>query len=204
MTADQTDMMEFEYAPEDPLAVYQTPVVMVGGGDVDLERLNILGCKYPVIAVDSGANAIHDAGLKADLLVGDFDSVRPSGRDHIRRQIRIREQYSTDFEKALKIVNAPKIFAFGFLGKRFDHGLGALHALAANTISHGDQRDIILFDSHDVVVMRQHYFQKTLPQGIGFHYGRCCPSALPKPKGWFGRWMVWKSAQGLTLRFVIR
>lgn len=186
MTADQTDIMEFEYAPEDPLAVYQTPVVMVGGGDVDLERLNILGRKYPIIAVDSGANAIHDAGLEAGLLVGDFDSVRPSGRDHIRRQIRIREQYSTDFEKALKIVDAPKIFAFGFLGKRFDHSLGALHALAANTISHGDQRDIILLDSHDVVVMRQHIFQKTLPQGIRLSLWSMLPQRFTKTKG-----LVW-------------
>ena len=97
-------------------------------------------------------------GLKADLLMGDFDSVRPSGRDMIPRQVKVRDQYSTDFQKALKLIMAPKIYALGFLGQRFDHGLGALHALAENISHDGERVTLCLVDQHDLVVMRQHAF----------------------------------------------
>ena len=81
---------------------------------------------------------------------------------------------------------APKIFGFGFLGQRFDHGLGALHALAENISQHGAAREIMLIDQHDLVVMRQHAFGATLPQGIRLSLWSMLPQKFIKTKG-----LVW-------------
>ena len=56
------ELTELQDLPDAPLATYKTPVVMVGGGAVDDAQLETLARHYPLIAVDSGANHIHDMG----------------------------------------------------------------------------------------------------------------------------------------------
>ena len=181
-----SEITELQDLPDAPLAVYDTPVVMVGGGAVDDAQLETLARHYPLIAVDSGANHIHDMGLKAEMLIGDFDSVKPSGRDQIEKQIRIRDQNSTDFQKALKVISAPKIYALGFLGKRTDHSLGALHVLAEYLIAHDGERALILVDPYELVVMQRRAFSKKLPQGIRLSFHSMLPQRFMKTKG-----LVW-------------
>ncbi len=146
--------------PDTPIMRYTSPVIMVGGGAIDHDQLTALAARYPVIAVDGGADVVAQAGLKADAIIGDFDSISSSGRGVGARRIQITDQYSTDFEKAIKVVEAPQIYGFGFLGKRLDHSLGALHVMAAApAMTH-----IMLIDPYDVVIMAQGRFAQHLPQ----------------------------------------
>ena len=168
--------------PDRPLVVYATPVIMVGGGDVDLGQLKPFAEKFPLIAVDSGTVTLDEMSLKPELLIGDFDSVQLSdtSSDHneIIRQIKITDQYSTDFQKALTVVDAPKIYGFGFLGKRMDHALATLHAIAEH-----HQKDIVLVDSNDIAVMVVGRFNATLPQGIRLSIWSMLPQRFTASKG---------------------
>ena len=58
------------------IAEFDDPIVIVGGGSVDAELLRELyasGCR--LIGADGGADQIVDAGLKPEVIVGDFDSL---------------------------------------------------------------------------------------------------------------------------------
>ncbi|MFN3614700.1 MAG: thiamine pyrophosphokinase, partial [Rubrimonas sp.] len=58
---------------------------------------------------------------------GDVDGWR--AREDVE-VLHIEEQETTDLEKCLYSVSAPFFFGVGFMGRRFDHSLAALHALA--------------------------------------------------------------------------
>ena len=77
------------------------------------------------------------------------------------RHLHITDQFSTDFEKLLACVHAPQIFAFGFLGKRMDHSLASLHAMAK---ARADMA-VVLVDHHDAVVFCRQQFNANLPAG---------------------------------------
>lgn len=118
--------------PVDPVILSDAPVVLVGGGDVDLNQLRLLGQDLPLAALDGGVSAIIKAGLKPFVVIGDMDSA-PSNlaMDEIAN-LTIKDQYSTDLEKALAAVDAPIILAMGVLGKRMDHSLATLHAIGGS------------------------------------------------------------------------
>ncbi|SIO56952.1 thiamine pyrophosphokinase [Rhodovulum sp. ES.010] len=85
-----------------------------------------------IVAADSGADAALAAGHRPGRVIGDLDSVSeaalavlPPGCLH-----RISEQESTDFEKCLRVVDAPLILGLGFLEPRLDHALAAMNVLA--------------------------------------------------------------------------
>ena len=172
------ERIETMHIPAEPVAVHQTPVVMVGGGVVDAEQLSPFAQRYPLIAVDGGVVSLGKMGLKPQAIVGDFDSVLDVSLDHIPLQIKITDQYSTDFEKALAVIDAPKIYAFGFLGNRMDHSLAALHALAERQHS-----DIVLIDPYDIAVMVHGSFHASLPQGSRFSIWSMKPQRFIASKG---------------------
>ena len=62
--------------------------------------------------------------------------------------IRVPEQETTDFEKALYCTEAPVTIALGMTGGRFDHTLAALDAVT----KHGKDRPIILVDEADLAM----------------------------------------------------
>jgi thiamine pyrophosphokinase len=173
--------LSLEQCPDSPIAVFDTPVVMVGGGAIDWERLSALGSSYPVISIDSGADHVVAAGLVSDMVIGDFDSVTSSSLDQARRRIEITDQYSTDFQKALSVVAAPAIYGFGILGRRFDHSLAAMHAM----VQHQD-KNIMLIDPYDLVVMASGRYMATLPQGIRLSLWSMTPQRFKTGKG-----LVW-------------
>lgn len=127
---------------------YDTPVILVGGGDVDWKWLEyVAGKGHPVIAVDSGADVLRDAGIQPDVIIGDLDSVSEiQGWPRQTAIVEISEQDTTDFEKALYTTTAPLYLAFGFLGKRLDHSLTALHCL----IKYRRRKSIVLIDCVDL------------------------------------------------------
>lgn len=123
-------------------------LVIVGGGAVDPDLLRDLYLSGGhLVGADGGADVIVAAGLMPELIVGDFDSLtNPVGWLGRTRLMQIAEQDTTDFEKALYSTEAPVTVALGMTGKRFDHTLAALDAVAR----YGRDRIIVLVDEADV------------------------------------------------------
>ena len=119
--------------PRDALITADEAAVLVGGGEVDGQQLRHWAQNHPIIALDGGVDHVLAAGLTPVVVVGDMDSVAESSyQDELAAvpRLKITDQFSTDFEKALAAVKAPLILGFGLLGRRFDHSLATLHALA--------------------------------------------------------------------------
>jgi thiamine pyrophosphokinase len=125
-------------------------LVIVGGGTVDLDLLRELyvgGAR--LVGADGGADVIVRAGLMPEAIVGDMDSLNnPEGWLARTRLIRISEQNTTDFEKALYSSRATVTVALGMTGKRFDHTLAALDSVTR----HAPHRNIILVDEEDAAL----------------------------------------------------
>lgn len=125
------------------------PVTLIGGGDVKLADLKDSLNRAPLlVAADGGAAAALDAGVVPLAVIGDFDSLTPDVRARIPkdRLFPIREQNSTDFDKALRSIDAPLVLAVGFLGGRVDHQLAALSTLVRQV-----DRPCILIGAHEVI-----------------------------------------------------
>lgn len=136
--------------PETSVAIFEDVLVIVGGGTVDADLLRELYASGArLVGADGGADQVAAAGLKPEIIVGDFDSLaEPLKWLGKTRLMQISEQETTDFEKALYSTRAPVTVALGMTGKRFDHTLAALDAVAR--YAHG--RKIVLVDEHDVAV----------------------------------------------------
>ncbi len=110
-------------------------VTLIGGGEVGERDIELALSLAPLlVAADGGASHALAAGYVPTAVIGDFDSLAPADRAQLpeNRLFRIREQDSTDFDKALRHVSAPLILSVGFLGARVDHQLAAFNTLARN------------------------------------------------------------------------
>jgi len=130
-----------------PVLFYTTPVILVGGGDIDAHRLKIWAERYPVIGVDSGADEVRAHGIEPEVITGDMDSISSPDAFPQSRILPTPDQDRTDFEKALALIEAPLILCLGFLGRRFDHELAAM-----NTLARAAQRRIVLIGTHDAII----------------------------------------------------
>ncbi len=139
-----------EPTPSSGIVEFDDLLVIVGGGEVSLEDIRELYASGGrLVGADGGADAIVEAGLKPELIIGDFDSLRdPLSWLGKTRLMQITEQETTDFEKSLYSTRAPVTVALGMTGGRFDHTLAALDAVTR----HAPQRRIILVDEHDIAV----------------------------------------------------
>ena len=147
--------------PLKPLKSYSTPVVLVGGGEIAWEQLHLI-CdhSYPIIGVDSGANVLRLNDIIADAVIGDLDSITDLATfPQTIETIKISEQQTTDFEKALYTIDAPLFICFGFWGDRLDHCFSALHVLT----KYRGQKRVLLIDQADLIFTSQ----KTLEMEIG-------------------------------------
>ncbi len=132
-----------------PLVQSPDGVTLVGGGPVSRAELALCLRYAPkILAADGGADRVLAAGHCPEAVVGDFDSISAAARAAIPvgRQFVIAEQATTDFDKALRSVEAPFVLAAGFTGARVDHGLAVLNAL----VRHAD-RCCVLVGARDVV-----------------------------------------------------
>ncbi|MEO1239235.1 MAG: thiamine diphosphokinase, partial [Pseudomonadota bacterium] len=138
----------FSVTETKPVVRDDHPVVLIGPADVekdDLERVLQPGRK--VVAADGGAARALEFGVTPDAVIGDFDSFAPDTRIGASKLHRIADQDSTDFEKCLARISAPRVLAFGFLGARIDHGLAVLSALAKTPPGW-----CVLVSPHDIAV----------------------------------------------------
>lgn len=135
---------------QEPVLRFDGVLAIVGGGEVDVDVLRGLAARGAHLAgADGGGDAIAAAGLMPEAIIGDLDSLRdPDGWTEGTRVLRVSEQDTTDFEKALYSTRAPLTVALGMTGGRFDHTLAALDAV----LRHARDRPIILIDRHDLAV----------------------------------------------------
>lgn len=104
---------------------------MAGGPVARRDLLAAVRRAPRLVAADAGADRALAAGLVPDLVIGDFDSISDRARELLgaARLHPIREQETTDFDKALRSIQAPFVLALGVSGGRVDHGLAVLNAL---------------------------------------------------------------------------
>lgn len=138
-------------------------LVIVGGGTVDLDLLRELYLSGGrLVAADSGADTIAAAGLKPEAIIGDFDSASDMARWLGKtRLMHITEQETIDFEKALYSTHAPVTVALGMTGKRLDHTLAALDAVAR----YASRRKIVIVDEQDLALALDRAFSFTVAPG---------------------------------------
>jgi thiamine pyrophosphokinase len=120
--------------PERPVVAGLEPVTILGGGALGPRDLAEAMALAPVlVAADSGADAALAAGVRPAAVIGDLDSVSETARAALSPGTlhAVTEQDSTDFDKALRHVDAPVTLAVGFTGARLDHELAVFHTLAA-------------------------------------------------------------------------
>ncbi|WP_298861376.1 thiamine diphosphokinase [uncultured Sulfitobacter sp.] len=139
------------------------PIAFLGGGHAsapDLaDALTICG---KLVAVDGGLVAAQTAGRMPDAVIGDMDSAPPEALAQVPQERRhhVSEQQSTDFDKALRSVDAPVVVGVGFCGGRVDHQMAAFHTL----LVHAD-RPCILIAEHEVIALAPP--QLSLDMGAG-------------------------------------
>ena len=107
-------------------------VTLIGNGPFDKRDLNLSKTLAPfIVAADGGANALHHTSIKAEAIIGDMDSVSKETIKHypMAKRYKIKCQDTTDFEKCLGLIKAPKLLGVGFLEGRLDHQLANLSAL---------------------------------------------------------------------------
>ncbi|MEM1129925.1 MAG: thiamine diphosphokinase [Pseudomonadota bacterium] len=120
-------------APAAPVVTSGDPVTLVGGAPFAPATLAAAVDRAPaLVAADSGASQLIEAGRTPQAVIGDMDSVQAG---HLARLPdtaihTIAEQDSTDFEKCLIRIAAPLVLAVGFTGRRIDHELAVLSVLA--------------------------------------------------------------------------
>lgn len=122
---------------------------LFGGGQIGPEDLNLVLNRVTIsVAADGGASVLVDSGRIPDAVIGDFDSLPPEVKARIPqdRLFPIAEQDSTDFDKALRSVQAPLVLGAGFLGGRLDHQLAVL-----NTLVRYSDKACVLIGAHEVV-----------------------------------------------------
>ncbi len=125
-----------------PLVDTNRSVTLVGGGIVQREDiLRAMELAPVLVAADGGANRLHAFGMTPARVIGDLDSLEPSLRAQLGARVEhVADQDSTDFDKALRLIDAPLVIGLGFDGARLDHTLAAMSSL----IRHGRARVVLL------------------------------------------------------------
>ena len=146
-----------------PVVTSPKPVLLVGGGPCDPEALRAALAVCPVrVAADSGASHLLAMDATPNAVIGDMESLSELAKAWLPADVLhpIAEQDSTDFDKALRNIDAPLVIAHGFLGARLDHQLAALTVLARRP-----ERRCLLVGRHDVAVLAPPALALDLPAG---------------------------------------
>ena len=141
---------------------YNAPVALVGGGAADETAFELSQKRAKFfVGADGGGDEILRFGRVPDAVIGDLDSFSQAGRGAIPsdRLIKVTEQDSTDFEKALTRIDAPLILATGFSGARLDHELAVLHVLVRVP-----WQKVIVIGEQDLVLHLPHRLEIALPE----------------------------------------
>jgi thiamine pyrophosphokinase len=135
---------------------------LLGGGVIHVNDVeDIKKCARSLYCADAG----YFHAIKYDLsiagLIGDLDSVGTLDAPTFPI-IQVLDQDTTDLEKSLMVINAPRIICYGFLGGRLDHSLAAFNAIAKS------DRTVFLVDEQDACVICPAHLDLKLPKGTRF------------------------------------
>lgn len=114
------------------------------------------------IAADGGAFTAEKMDLKPDIIIGDFDSYKPTGDEHADI-IHRPGQDTNDLEKALSYAykqGASEVIVFGATGKRLDHTLKNLSVLKQFNVHF---KSIIFKDRYSDLFLIPNRFEINLP-----------------------------------------
>ncbi len=110
-----------------------TGVTLVGAGHPHPSDIAASMALAPhLVAADGGANSCIAIGVEPVAVIGDLDSITDEARAALpkARIIEYADQDITDFEKCLRLVDAPFVIATGFTDGRLDHTLAVFSVLA--------------------------------------------------------------------------
>ena len=101
-----------------------------------------------IVYADGGANHAQKLGIKPNIILGDFDSVLTSTREHFSdvEQLLIEDQNTTDLEKSILYCiehNFTSVDIVGASGDRIDHTIGSLGCFK----KYGDKIHIRIIDN---------------------------------------------------------
>lgn len=148
---------------ENAIICSDRPVTLLGGGVLGAEDLALALPRAPLlVAADGGAGHALAEGMVPAAVIGDMDSLSVMDRSQIPkdRLFRVDEQETTDFDKALRNIEAPLVLAVGFLGGRMDHQLSALNVLVRHP-----QRPCILIGPQEIIFHAPPSLDLTLSHG---------------------------------------
>lgn len=133
-----------------PILQSDGPVTLAGGGKLRARDLKDCLARAPrLVAADGGADAVLAHGCRPEAVIGDMDSISNDGRAALSAALYpVSDQDSTDFEKCLTRISAPLVLAAGFTGRRMDHTLAVMNALARHPA-----RRCVLVGKTDVITL---------------------------------------------------
>ena len=140
------------------------PVTLIGGGALGPgDPARTLALAPVPVAADGGAEALLAAGVMPEAVIGDMDSLSAEARAAIPpdRLHAVTEQETTDFDKCLRLIDAPAILGLGFLEGRLDHALAALAGLMR-----ARDRPCLLIGQEDLAFHCPPDLRMTLPEGM--------------------------------------
>lgn len=112
-------------------------LIVLNGGRVSKKTLALwIASADHVIAADGGANALADAELHPNTILGDFDSIRPGLENFFENAKFLPDpsQQFTDFQKSIRFavesLRATKVAIIGAEGDRVDHLLSTFGTAA--------------------------------------------------------------------------
>lgn len=144
------------------IVTQQNAVTLVGAGQAtSAEITRCLAIGPTLVAADGGALHCQAAGQSPSAIIGDMDSLPADNQAAAQNTLHpIAEQDSTDFDKALRNIDAPLILGVGFTGARLDHQLACFNALTR----HPNKRCILLSDT-DIAFLAPAQMSLGLPAG---------------------------------------
>ena len=106
-------------------------VVLNGQIPLDKSLIQKISSSDYIIAVDGSANQLNKLGILPNVVIGDFDSIKPFDDSNVEF-VEANDQSKTDFRKTLEWCvekNISKISIYGISGKSEDHFLGNYYTL---------------------------------------------------------------------------
>lgn len=152
-------------------------MTLVGGAPLHRDDLITALAHGPtLVAADGGGDTALRLGHLPEAVIGDMDSLSAGGAERLAGRLHeIPEQETTDFDKALRSVEAPLVIAAGVSGGRFDHELAAMNVLVRRA-----DRPCLVLGPESLVFVAPPRLSLDLPVGMAFSlfpFGPCTASA---------------------------
>ena len=139
---------------------FQRAVTLLGGAGFSEDELKkSLRLAPELVAADGGANFLRHGKHIPAYILGDFDSVEgiKKWESQGTKIFKIAEQNSTDFEKCIRSIKAPKFICLGFANERLDHFLAVCSALIKSN------KPIFILGNRDLIFHLPTKFNFELP-----------------------------------------